>query len=129
MPKLDGTGAGVRVRSRGLTISACVLLLGVGALRRVVRPADVGAATPGGYHYVGVASCAGTTCHGRSEATGKIVRQDELMIWQSPSSPSGAHSRAWHALTEPRARSIAARLGIGDPAASPLCLGCHATPP
>ena len=25
---------------------------------------------------VGVATCGGTTCHGRSEADGKIVRQD-----------------------------------------------------
>src|SRR3546814_13583072 len=45
----------------------------------------------GGSTLVGVATCGGTTCHGRSEADGKIVRQDELMIWQDPSSPSGAH--------------------------------------
>ncbi|HEY9553519.1 MAG TPA: multiheme c-type cytochrome [Allosphingosinicella sp.] len=82
----------------------------------------------GGSTLVGVATCGGTTCHGRSEADGKIVRQDELMIWQDPSSPSGAHSRAWQVLTEPRSRAIAQRLGIGEAASAPMCLGCHATP-
>ncbi|MEA3065672.1 MAG: hypothetical protein QOJ27_2124, partial [Sphingomonadales bacterium] len=71
-------------------------------------------------HYVGVATCAGSTCHGRSEANGAIVRQDELRLWQDPSSPAGAHSRAWRVLTEPRARAIAARLGIGEAASAPM---------
>ena len=61
-------------------------------------------------HYVGVATCSGSTCHGRSEPTGAVVRQDELRLWQDPSSPAGAHSRAWRVLTEPRAKAIAARL-------------------
>lgn len=78
--------------------------------------------------HVGVASCAGSTCHGRSEADGAVVRQDELMRWQDPSSPAGAHSRAFATLRTPRSRAIAARLGIGDPAAAASCLGCHADP-
>src|SRR3546814_11362161 len=49
------------------------------------------------------------------------------MIWQDPSSPSGAHSRAWQVLTGPRSRAIAQRLGIGEAASAPMCLGCHAT--
>jgi hypothetical protein len=76
---------------------------------------------------VGVASCGGTTCHGRSEANGAIVRQDELRLWQDPSSPAGAHSRAWRVLAEPRSKAIAARLGIGEAASAPMCLGCHTT--
>jgi Cytochrome c554 and c-prime len=79
-------------------------------------------------HYVGVATCGGSTCHGRSEANGAIVRQDELRLWQDPSSPAGAHSRAWRILAEPRARAIAARLGVGEAASAPMCLGCHSTP-
>jgi hypothetical protein len=79
-------------------------------------------------HYVGVATCGGSTCHGRSEANGAVVRQDELRLWQDPSSPAGAHSRAWRVLTEPRAKAIAARLGVGEAASAPMCLGCHATP-
>ncbi len=78
--------------------------------------------------FVGVASCGGTTCHGRSEADGPVVRQDEIMLWQDPATAAGAHSRAWAVLREPRSRAIGQRLGIGDPSTAPMCLGCHATP-
>ncbi|WP_084673610.1 multiheme c-type cytochrome [Sphingomonas sp. MM-1] len=78
--------------------------------------------------HLGVASCSGSTCHGRSEADGRIVRQDELMRWQEPSSPSGAHSRAFRVLSEPRGRAIAQRLGLKSAASAPMCLGCHADP-
>lgn len=77
--------------------------------------------------YEGVASCAGSTCHGRVEGDGKVVRQDELMHWQEPSSRSGAHSRAYAALTGPRGRAIASTLGLGSAASATACLGCHAT--
>lgn len=75
----------------------------------------------------GVASCAGTACHGRAEGDGKVVRQDELMRWQEPSSPAGAHSRAFSVLSGVRARQIAASLGLGEASRAPACLGCHAT--
>lgn len=91
-------------------------------------PATAQPATSGGGTYVGVATCGGTTCHGRSEADGEIVRQDELMLWQDPASAAGAHSRAWAVLREPRSRAIAQRLGIGEASGAPMCLGCHATP-
>ena len=78
--------------------------------------------------FEGVASCAGSTCHGRSEGDGKVVRQDELRTWQEPSSKSGAHSRAFAALAGPRGRRIAASLGYKSATTSPACHGCHATP-
>ena len=78
--------------------------------------------------YVGVASCGGTTCHGRSEGDGPVVRQDELMLWQDPASAAGAHSRAYDVLRDPRSQVIAQRLGIGEASGAPMCLGCHATP-
>lgn len=81
----------------------------------------------GGVH-LGVASCSGSTCHGRQEADGRIVRQDELMRWQEESSPTGAHSRAFRILAEPRSQDIAGRLGIGPATSAPMCLGCHAEP-
>lgn len=77
--------------------------------------------------YEGVASCAGSTCHGRPEGNGKVVRQDELAHWQDPSSPGGAHSRAYAVLAGRRGAQIAASLGLGDATAAPACLGCHAT--
>ena len=75
----------------------------------------------------GVASCAGSTCHGRAEGNGPVVRQDEIAHWQDPSSPEGAHSRAWAALASARGKRIADALGLGPATAAPACLGCHAT--
>lgn len=77
--------------------------------------------------YTGVASCAGSTCHGRAEGNGEVVRQDEIATWQEPSARSGAHSRAFAMLGSLRGRQIAATLGMGDPTGEPACLGCHAT--
>jgi hypothetical protein len=82
----------------------------------------------GGGRHLGVASCAGSTCHGRIEADGRVVRQDELLRWQEPSSPGGAHSRAYSVLLGGRSAKIAKNLGIGSAAAAPMCLGCHADP-
>lgn len=78
--------------------------------------------------HLGVASCGGSTCHGRQEADGKIVRQDELMRWQEPSTPGGAHSRAFAVLGNARSQKIAQRLGIGAATEAPMCLGCHSDP-
>lgn len=84
-------------------------------------------AAGGSGRYEGVASCAGSTCHGRAEGNGEVVRQDEIANWQEPSSSSGAHSRAYAALASPRGRQIAERLGLGPATAATECLGCHAT--
>lgn len=78
-------------------------------------------------NFEGVASCAGSVCHGRLEGDGKVVRQDELAHWQEPSSQMGAHSRAFAALAGKRGQQIAASLGLGDATAAPACLGCHTT--
>lgn len=77
--------------------------------------------------YNGVASCAGSTCHGRPEGNGAVVRQDELAHWQDAASQAGAHSRSYAALAGARGTAIAARLGLGPATAAPACLGCHAT--
>ncbi len=77
--------------------------------------------------FEGVASCAGSTCHGRAEGNGAVVRQDEIATWQEPSSSSGAHSRAYAVLGGRRGQQIAASLGLGDAQRAPACLGCHST--
>ena len=118
-------------RSRFLSVflGAAALLAGLAAMIGPLPASAVATLqSSAGVAHVGVATCSGSTCHGRSEATGKIVRQDELRIWQDESSPSGAHSRAWRVLTEPRSKAIARRLGIGEATTAPMCLGCHATP-
>ena len=116
-------------RTYAMVVAGVALVLALIAAL-VLRPADAQAvlqASNSGTH-VGVASCSGSTCHGRSEATGKVVRQDELMIWQDESTPAGAHSRAFRVLQYPRSQAIAKRLGIGEATSAPMCLGCHATP-
>lgn len=122
---------GLALVARGASAAARRSWLVVGALLLAAALAmlpTIGSADPGGARYEGVASCAGTTCHGRIEGDGAVVRQDELARWQEPSSEAGAHSRAFAVLSGRRARQIAATLGLGDAAAAPACLGCHATP-
>lgn len=77
--------------------------------------------------YEGVATCAGSTCHGRAVGNGAVVRQDEIATWQDPSSPSGAHSRAYASLASRRGQQIADSLGLGAATSAPDCLGCHST--
>ena len=77
--------------------------------------------------HLGVASCAGSTCHGRMAGDGPIVRQDEIARWQEPSAPSGAHSRAYAVLSNARSGTIARNLGLADAASAPMCLGCHSS--
>jgi hypothetical protein len=77
--------------------------------------------------FEGVATCAGSTCHGRAAGNGAVVRQDEIATWQEPSSSSGAHSRAYAVLGGKRGQQIAASLGLGNAQAAPACLGCHST--
>ena len=89
--------------------------------------APVSAGTPA--LFGGVATCAGSTCHGRPEGNGAVVRQDELAHWQDPSSQTGAHSRSYAALASARGARIANALGLGAATAAPACLGCHATNP
>ncbi|SCW87578.1 Cytochrome c554 and c-prime [Sphingobium faniae] len=116
-------GRSVAGMALGVMLMAALLLYGLPG-----KGPDAADAASTGRTYVGVASCAGSTCHGRMEADGKVVRQDELMRWQEPSTPGGAHSRAFAVLNGMRGRQIAATLGLGDPASAPACLGCHSTP-
>jgi hypothetical protein len=98
----------------GLLLVACLVLCGGS-----VRSEDL---------HQGVATCAGSTCHGRQAGDGAVVRQNELVTWQDPSSSAGAHSRAWRTLQGRWAQRISTRLGLGDASRAPACLGCHSDP-
>lgn len=93
----------------------------------LLYPASGAIGNAGGGTFEGVASCAGSTCHGRAQGNGAVVRQDEIATWQEPSSPSGAHARAYAVLGGRRGQQIAASLGLGNAQSAPACLGCHAT--
>lgn len=69
----------------------------------------------------GVASCAGGTCHGATQAMGHSgIRQDEYFIWQQ----QDAHARASATLANAASQRIGAVLKI-DPVRAPQCLACH----
>lgn len=113
-------------RLAGILLVAVVGLTGFGDT--VLQAAGPSAARHDTALHQGVASCGSTTCHGRQEATGPRVRQNEMMTWQDPASLTGAHARAWTVLAGSRSRAIAKRLGIGDPQQSGECIACHGDP-
>ena len=114
---------------RASVLAACCVpvVAAIAFMASGMSGSDAQAQAGNGARFEGVATCAGSTCHGRAEGNGEIVRQDEIATWQEPSSSSGAHSRAYAALASPRGRQIAASLGLGAATSAPACLGCHAT--
>ena len=112
------------IRAKVVKRAAAFLAMGVFAAASLLTAAEAQRSAVD----EGVASCAGSTCHGRAEGNGAVVRQDEIATWQEPSSPGGAHSRAYAVLDSPRGRQIAVTLGLGSPTSAGECLGCHATP-
>lgn len=113
---------GVPMRLRVVVLVLVLLAAGL-----AVSPFGAALMAQGRGAYMGVASCSGSTCHGRAEGNGAVVRQDEIASWQEPSSQTGAHSRALAVLGGARGRAIASALGLGAATSAPACLGCHAT--
>jgi len=73
--------------------------------------------------HLGVASCSSTVCHGSvTPSKSYDVLLNEYVTW----SHEDAHSKAYTALNSPRARSMAAKLGLPNPATAKICLDCHA---
>jgi hypothetical protein len=72
--------------------------------------------------HLGVATCAGSACHGAARMSGGNVRQDEYLLWQR----RDEHSQAYATLRSERSRRIAANLGLPDATGAPMCLTCHA---
>ncbi|GAA0268794.1 hypothetical protein GCM10009127_05820 [Alteraurantiacibacter aestuarii] len=105
------------------TLALAALFTGLPQAQSANAQSDTGSA----YSYTGVATCAGSTCHGRSEGNGEVVRQDEIATWQESSAVSGAHSRAYAVLGSPRGRQIAQSLGWDNATSRSECLGCHST--
>jgi hypothetical protein len=79
-----------------------------------------GAAVAGDKH-LGVATCAGSACHGAARMSGGNVRQDEYLLWQR----KDRHAQAFATLRTERSRRIAANLGLADATSAPMCLACH----
>ncbi len=121
-------GAGNRKPGRKISFSLICLLATLALFSGALLMSPARADRSSGGAHLGVASCAGSTCHGRLEADGPVVRQDELLRWQEPSSPAGKHSTAYSVLLGSRSAVIARNLGIGKASSAAMCLGCHTDP-
>ena len=72
--------------------------------------------------HMGVASCAGSTCHGAiAPWTASTIRQDEYVMWldQDP------HARAYKVLMSEQSERIARNLGLKNAYEAEICLDCH----
>ena len=85
---------------------AAAPMLGIAALLGMVLtlllaspPTHAGATPSASSGFQGVASCAGTTCHGRPpKRMAPWCGRTNSRLWQEPSTPGGAHSRAFTVL-------------------------------
>ncbi|HZS27054.1 MAG TPA: multiheme c-type cytochrome [Candidatus Angelobacter sp.] len=76
-----------------------------------------------GSKYVGPGSCSASACHGGVQPLASTrVLQNEYSTWVVKDS----HFRAYRSLQSPVSQRMGKILGIGNPAASPKCLACHA---
>lgn len=74
------------------------------------------------YIHVGVATCAGSNCHGSQRPfDDAVVLQNEYFTWQR----KDAHSNAYNVLLTPASERIAANLGISKAHEARECLVCH----
>jgi hypothetical protein len=109
-------GAIMTVAWRGAAAAFC------GGLLLLIAP-GAGAQQPAIGTHLGVASCAGSNCHGASEPLeNSSVMQNEYTIW----SKQDRHRKAYAVLLEPRAIAMAKALGYPDAANQKICLDCHA---
>jgi hypothetical protein len=74
------------------------------------------------HKHMGVATCSNSVCHGASQPfRDSNVMQNEFAIWQE----FDPHAKTFKTLSTPAAKSITAKLGLGDPAQAKVCLDCH----
>lgn len=76
--------------------------------------------------HMGVASCAGSTCHGAIQPwQGSRVLQNEFITWQR----NDKHAKAYQILLNDRSKRIAHNLGLEAAHTAKVCLDCHADNP
>jgi hypothetical protein len=98
---------------RSRTLIASIVLVGVSA-----HSADIAE-----YKHLGVATCASSTCHGKTAPqTNKNVMLNEYRTWVQ----DDLHSQAYRVLEAPASKAMAAKLGIANAATAKICLDCHA---
>lgn len=77
-----------------------------------------------GYKQNGVASCAGSTCHGAVRPfAGSNILHNEFITWTR----EDRHAKAYQVLLNKESKIIARKLGIKAPHTEKICLDCHAS--
>lgn len=77
-----------------------------------------------GQKHNGVATCAGSMCHGAvKEYKQSNIQHNEYIIWDR----RDVHSRAYSKLFNDDFKEITAKLGLKEPHEEPVCLACHAS--
>lgn len=73
--------------------------------------------------HMGIATCAGSTCHGAVESwQGVQVLQNEFITWQR----KDQHAKAYQVLLNEQSQRIARNLGLENAHTADICLDCHA---
>jgi hypothetical protein len=107
-----------RARLRGFAVTLTLLLSCAFSLAQAEESAD------GPPKYLGVVTCAGSTCHGAGHPVGDArISQTEFLSWHR----DDAHSKAYRVLIEDKGQRIARNLGLDNAGTAPECLACHAT--
>jgi len=105
----------------GYRVSACVIAL-VAVFTTTVFASPPLPSSAGDMH-LGVATCAGSTCHGAIEPfANSPVLQNEFITWQRKDS----HSEAYTVLLNDQSKRIARNLGLKSAHTAKICLDCHA---
>lgn len=103
-----------------LRLAVCISLLFVPCWLHAQAPLPQN----GGEIHQGVASCAGSTCHGAvREFADSNILHNEFITWTR----EDRHSKAYQTLLNKDSKMIAQKLGIGAPHTEALCLDCHAS--
>lgn len=113
--------------ARSLLIGPFIVILGASLLllpsRATIAQAVVPAPVSG--RYLGVASCANSTCHGSMQPLGETaVLQNEYHAWLS----NDRHAGAYNVLFNQKSARIVRNLRLEKPAhQQKICLDCHST--
>src|SRR5487761_926519 len=109
----------IRIGVLGLAgLLACGLMAAASDAR-----AQATAPPPADGVHPGVASCAGSTCHGAVQPLkGSNIEQNEYITW----SRHDKHAKAYAVLGEERSQRMARNLCLTDACTSEICLDCHA---
>jgi hypothetical protein len=102
------------------------LLIGSASFAAIALGASSAVAAPlpfqGKDRHEGVASCAGSNCHGSNHpAADSHILQNEYLTWER----KDAHSNAYKLLLSPAGKRIATNLGLKSAENAAECLTCH----